>query len=73
MNFMSGLMVAKLLNQSKELKETVTTINHVTIKLFTETIVRVSWPYAYNSTHTMVLEPMSRYNNQQYCTARMVV
>ena len=41
-----GLLVAQLLNQSKELEETVRTINHVTLKPYTKAIVYVSWPRA---------------------------
>ena len=45
-SFFGNLVVAKLLNQSSELSETFRTINHVILKPFTETVVRVSWSKA---------------------------
>ena len=54
-------------------KETVRTINFVTLKPYTETIVRVSWPKAYKSEVPVVLKPMTRANKQQFWTARAVV
>ena len=63
--------MAKLLNQSSELSETVRTVNHVILKPFTETVVRVSWPKAYRGAHAVILEPMTRLEDQQYWTARV--
>ena len=41
-SFVGGLACEQLRNQSNELKETVRTINFVSLKPYTETIVRVS-------------------------------
>ena len=62
--FHGNSLVGKMLNQSEELKETVRTINHVHFKPYTETIVRGSWPNAYRSTDVVVLELITRSNNQ---------
>ena len=69
-SFMGGLACEQLRMQSSELKETVRTINFVTLKPYTETIVRVSWPKAYKSEVPVVLEPMTRANKQQFWTAQ---
>ena len=39
----------------------------------TETVVRVSLPKAYRGADAVVLEPMTRLENQQFWTARVVV
>ena len=72
-SFMGGLTCEQLRKQSNELKETVRIINFVTLKPYTETIVQVRWPKAYKSEVPVVLEPMTRANNQQFWTARAVV
>ena len=72
-SFMGGLDCEQLLNQSNDLRETVRINNYVTLKPYTETIVRVSWPRAYRCKDPVVLEPMSRDNKQQFGTARVVV
>ena len=72
-SLMGSLVVAKLLNQLKKLKETVRTINHVTLKPYTEMIVCVSWPVAYKITDLVVLEPLSCSNNKKKWMARVVV
>ena len=53
---MGGLTCEQLHNQSNELQEMVWTINFVTLKPYTETIVQVSWPKAYKSEVPVVLE-----------------
>ena len=65
--------MAKLLHQSSELSETVRTFNHVILKPYSETVVRVSWPKAYRGADAVILEPMTRLEDQQYWTARVLV
>ena len=72
-SFMGNLVVAKLLNQSSELNETARTINSVILKPYTETVVRVSLPKAYRGADAVILEPMTRLENKQFWTARVVV
>ena len=73
MSFMGGLACEQLRNQLNELKETVWTINFVTLKPNTETIVRVSWLKTYRSEVSVVLEPMTHANKPKFWTARSVV
>ena len=63
-SFMGSLTVAKLLNQSSEWSETARTVNSVIFKPYTETVVRVSLPKAYRGANAVVLEPMTRLENQ---------
>ena len=72
-SLLGNLLVAELLNQSSELSETVRTVNHVILKLYTETVVRVSWPKVYGGADAVVLEAMTRLEDQQYWTARVLV
>ena len=72
-SFMGGLACEQLRNQSNELKETVQTINFVTLKPYAETIVRVSWPKAYRNDVPVVLEPMTRANKEKFWMASAVV
>ena len=65
--------MAKLLIQSSKLSETVKTVNHVILKSYTETVVRESWPKAYRGADAVILEPITRLEDQQYWTARVVV
>ena len=64
--------MAKLLNQSSELSETVRTVNHIILKPYTETVFRVSWPKAYRGADAIIIEPMTRLEDQQYRTARVL-
>ena len=66
-------MVVKLLNQSSEWGQTARTVDCVVLKPYTETIVRVSLPKAYRRASAVILEPMTRLENQQFWTARVVV
>ena len=70
---MGNLVVAKLLNQSSEWNETARTVNSVILKPYTETVVRVSLPKAYRGADAVILELMTRLENQQFWTARVVV
>ena len=72
-SFMGNLTVAKLLNQSSEWGETARTVSSIILKPYTETVVRVSLPKAYRGADVVVLEPMTRLENQQFWTARVVV
>ena len=72
-SFMGNLIVAKLLNQSSEWSETARTVNSVILKPYIETIVRVSLPKAYRGADAVVIESMTRLENQQFLTARVVV
>ena len=65
--------MAKLVNQSSELSETVRTVNHVILKPCTETLVRVSWPKTYRGADAVILERMTRLEDEQYWTARVLV
>ena len=65
-SFMGSLTVAKLLNQSSEWSETARTVNSVILKPYTETVVRVILPKAYRDADAVVLEPMTRLENQQF-------
>ena len=67
-SFVSGFACEQLRNQANELNETVRTINFVTLKPYTETIVHLSWPKAYKSELPVFLEPMTRANKQQFWT-----
>ena len=66
---MGGLSCEQLRNTANELNETVRTTHFVTLKPYTETILRLSWPKAYRSELPVVLEPMTRANKQQFWTA----
>ena len=70
---MGNLVVAKLLNQSSEWSETARTVNSVILKPYTETVVRLSLRKAYRGADAVVLEPMTRLENQQFWKARVVV
>ena len=72
-SFMENLMVAKLLNQSSKWGQAARTVNCVVLKPHTETIVGVSMPKAYRRADAVILEPMTRLENQQFWTARVVV
>ena len=72
-SFFGNLVVVKLLNKSSELSATVGTVNHAILKLYTETIVRESWPKAYRGKNAVILESMTRLEDQQYGTARVLV
>ena len=72
-SFMGSLTAATLLNQSSELSETARTVNNVILKPYTEILVRVSLPKAYRDADAVVREPMTRLENQQFWTARVVV
>ena len=65
-SFMGSLTAAKLLNQSSELSETAIIVNSVILKSYTETVVRVCLPKAYRGADTVVLEPMTCLENQQF-------
>ena len=65
-SFMGNLMVEKLLNQSSEWGQTARYVNCVVLKPYTETIVRVSLPKAYRKESAVILEPMTRLENQQF-------
>ena len=58
---------------TNELSETVRTVNHVILKPFTETVVRVSWPKAYRGVDAVILEPMTRLDDQQYWIGRLLI
>ena len=65
-SFIGSLTAAKLFKQSSQLSETVRTVNCVIFKPYTETVVRVSLPKAYRGADAVVLEPMTRLENQQF-------
>ena len=65
-SFMGNLVVAKLLNQSSEWSEAAKTVNTVILKPYTEAVVRVSLQKAYRGANAVVLEPMTRLENQQF-------
>ena len=72
-SFLRNLVMAKLLSQSRELSETVRTVNHVILKPYTETVVPVSWPKDFRGANAVILKPMTHLEDQQYWTARVLV